>query len=174
MKKLLPILLALIGTGAGIGAGLFLAPATPTEEPAQEADATHDDGHGTAEPGHETDAHGDADGEDTENAHEYVKLSNQFVVPVVGDGRVASLVVLSLSLEVTAGSSEMVFAQEPKLRDVFLRVLFDHANIGGFEGNFTEQHRMDRLRRALWEAARNVMGSAVFDVLITEIARQDS
>lgn len=34
MKKLLPILLALIGTAAGIGAGIFLAPTSggPSEQ----------------------------------------------------------------------------------------------------------------------------------------------
>ena len=171
MKKLLPILLALIGTAAGIGAGVVLAPAPPAHEAGESA---------ASEDGHEAQAHdgaedhsepGDAEGED---GNEYVRMTNQFVVPVVGNDRVDSLVVLSLSLEVGPGGTEAVFAQEPKLRDVFLRVLFDHANIGGFAGNFTEQHRMDRLRRALWEAARNVMGKAVIDVLITEIARQDS
>ncbi|MBN9677504.1 flagellar basal body-associated FliL family protein [Salipiger bermudensis] len=171
MKKLLPILLAVIGTAAGIGAGLVLAPAPTAHDIAETASAG--DGHDTSAHDGAGD-HSDADDEDGEGGNEYVRLSNQFVVPVVGNDRVESLVVLSLSLEVGPGDTEAVFAQEPKLRDVFLRVLFDHANIGGFAGNFTEQHRMDRLRRALWEAARNVMGKIVFDVLITEIARQDS
>lgn len=175
MKKLLPILLALIGTGAGIGAGLFLAPSPAAEDAAHDSTASQEgEPHDTGGAGHDDDAHGSAEADHGTEGHEYVKLSNQFVVPIVGNGRVSSLVVLSLSLEVAAGSTEAVFSQEPKLRDVFLRVLFDHANIGGFEGNFTEQHRMDRLRRALWEAARNVMGASVIDVLITEIARQDS
>ena len=64
---------------------------------------------------------------------EYVKLSNQFVVPVVKGKTVVSLVVLSLSLEVPEGQKDAVFRREPKLRDSFLQVLFDHANIGGFD-----------------------------------------
>jgi hypothetical protein len=171
MKKLLPILLAVIGTAAGIGAGLFLAPA-PTSPETAGAASTGEGHDGAAHEGGEPAP--DAGDEEGEGGNEYVRMTNQFVVPVVGNNRVESLVVLSLSLEVGPGETEAVFAQEPKLRDVFLRVLFDHANIGGFAGNFTEQHRMDRLRRALWEAARNVMGKIVVDVLITEIARQDS
>ena len=34
---------------------------------------------------------------------EYAKLNNQFVVPIVEEGRVAALVVMSLNVEVTAG-----------------------------------------------------------------------
>ncbi|MBU2960700.1 flagellar basal body-associated FliL family protein [Citreicella sp. C3M06] len=167
IKKLLPVLLALIGTGAGIGAGLFLAPKAPANAAAGEhapADE-HAAGEHNAEAAH--------DEHDETLSSTYVKLNNQFVIPIVSSDRVKSLVVLSLSLEIQGPGQEAIYNQEPKLRDVFLRVLFDHANIGGFEGNFTESRRMDILRRSLHEAARNVLGSIVSDVLITEIARQD-
>lgn len=166
IKKLLPVLLALIGTGAGVGAGIFFAPKAPAVTAAATggAQALADEHHtagDVADP-----AHGEG------ASPTYVKLNNQFVIPIVSSDRVTSLVVLSLSLEIQGAGQELVYNQEPKLRDVFLRVLFDHANIGGFEGNFTESRRMDILRRSLHEAARNVLGSIVRDVLITEIARQ--
>jgi hypothetical protein len=101
-------------------------------------------------------------------------MSNQFVVPVLKEGRISALVVLSLSLETAAGMRETVFAREPKLRDAFLQVLFDHANAGAFDGNFTASGRIDTLRRSLSEAARPILGAGVYDVLITDIARQDS
>jgi len=64
--------------------------------------------------------------------------------------------------------------REPKLRDSFLRVLFDHANMGGFEGNFTNAQVLGRLRAALREVAQQDLGVDVAqDVLIVEIARQD-
>lgn len=148
IKKLLPLLLGLIGLGIGIGAGVFLR--HPAEEPAEMA---------ATEP---------------ETPPEYVKLNNQFVIPVVEAGQVSALVVLSLSLEVTTGSSETVFDREPKLRDVFLQVLFDHANAGGFRGSFTDASNLVVLRQALKEVAMQVMGDMVKDVLITDIARQDS
>lgn len=150
MKKLLiPALLGLIGLGAGVGAGVFLRPAPDTDT----AEMTE------AEPA---------------VPPEYVKLNNQFVIPVVEDGAVSALVVLALSLEVKTGGTEAVFAAEPKLRDVFLQVLFDHANAGGFKGSFTDASNLVVLRQALKEAAMQVLGDAVKDVLIVDIARQDS
>ena len=84
------------------------------------------------------------------------------------------MVVLTLSMEVPIGQAEGVHAREPKLRDEFLRVLFDHANTGGFRGTFTDSANLVVLRRALLESAHKVMGETVQDVLITDIIRQDS
>ena len=148
IRKLFPLILGLAGLGAGIGAGVFLRQAP------QEQAATAD-----AEP---------------KVPPEYVKLNNQFVIPVVESGQVAALVVVSLSLEVTTGSTETVFAREPKLRDVFLQVLFDHANAGGFRGSFTDGSNLIVLRQALKEVAVQVLGDMVNNILIVDIARQDS
>ncbi|TKA97665.1 flagellar basal body-associated FliL family protein [Cereibacter changlensis] len=157
MGKILPLLLALLGLGAGAGAGLMLRPAP---DPA------------------ETHAEGEAPPEKTELPPEqqpdYVKLNNQFIVPVVEEGRVASMVILSLSLEVTTGGSEKVYAVEPKLRDSMLQVLFDHANNGGFRGSFTDGSNLVLLRKALLEVGQSVLGEMVSDVLIVDIMRQDS
>ncbi|MDZ7906974.1 MAG: hypothetical protein U5N10_01240 [Gemmobacter sp.] len=54
---------------------------------------------------------------------------------LIETGRVASMVILSLSLEVTAGVRQIrSMPIEPKLRDGFLQVLFDHANSGRASG----------------------------------------
>ena len=71
------------------------------------------------------------------------------------------------------GQKEAVYAKEPKIRDSFLQVLFDHANIGGFDGAFTNANNLDVLRGALREIAQKDVGEQVIDVLIAEIARQD-
>lgn len=104
---------------------------------------------------------------------EFVKLNNQFVVPVVSDSMVSSLVVMSLSIEVETGLRETVFQREPKLRDALLQVMFDHANIGGFDGAFTEAGNLDVLRVGLTDMARQVLPKGVFGVLIVDLARQD-
>ena len=57
-------------------------------------------------------------------------------------------------LKVAAGMKDEVFQREPKLRDSFLQVLFDHANLGGFEGAFTEAGTLGGLRKALREVAQ--------------------
>lgn len=109
-----------------------------------------------------------------EHQPDYVKLNNQFVVPVVEGGQVASLVILALSLEATQGASEQIYARESKLRDAFLQVLFDHANAGGFRGSFTDGSNLVMLREALLEVAQRTLGDLVTDVLIVDIMRQDS
>jgi flagellar protein FliL len=174
LGKLFPILLALVGLGGGIGAGYYLRPAqeTPDHADVSGEDLAKAGEHAVAsDSGTEAADHED-DGE--EGAPEYVKMNNQFVVPVVENSRVAAMVVLSLSLEMEAGNTEAVYQREPKLRDVFLQVLFDHANIGGFSGSFTDGSNLVVLRTSLKEAAALVLGTAVRDVLITDIARQDS
>jgi hypothetical protein len=201
MKKLLPVVIALGGVLGGTGAGFFLRPAPEADKPeasaAAEGHAAEADGHG------EDDSHGEAaaegatapaddhatakdaaaegHGDDHADDHgeasdvpDYVKLSNQFVVPVVEGGRVAAMVILSLTLEVPPGATESIYAREPKLRDAFLQVLFDHANAGGFRGAFTDGANLILLRRALLEAGQKVSAGAVKDVLIADIVRQDN
>jgi len=163
---LIPIVLLVLGTGAGTGAGLFLAPARQekTACDAPECQAQDRAVERSAAP-----ALVDASPE-----REYVKLNNQFVIPVVEDEAVTALVVMSLNLEVTVGSRTAIFAAEPKLRDRFLQVMFDHANNGGFSGNFTTGTKMRALRNELLRAAQDVSGARVTDVLVIDLVRQDS
>lgn len=150
IRKLLPILLGVLGLGLGVGAGIFLRPAPDPAESVEEAPI------------------------DPALAPEYVKLPNQFIVPVMVRGRVASMVIMSLSLEVKSGTTSEVYEVEPKLRDVLLQVMFDHANAGGFEGAYTDGANLLILRKALLEAAKGVMKETVSDVLIVDIMRQDT
>jgi len=162
MKLLLALMLGLAGAAGGVAAGLALRPGGPAPaedgaaHPAEKPAATH-------APQTDTGA----------ERMEYVKLNNQFVVPVVAGREVRSLVVMSLSLEIARGERETVYAREPKLRDALLQVMFDHANRGGFDGAFTDGNTLDILRRSLAETARQVLGNGVRGVLIVDIARQD-
>ncbi len=162
MKKLLPIILLLIGSGAGVGAGIFLRPEPELPDPSEMI----------KEP--ETEAELIAKPETPDLGFQYVKMTNQFVVPIVQDERIASMVVISLSIETADGRADVIYDKEPKLRDAFLRVMFDHANIGGFDGTFTDVNRLAVLRRALREVAQKALGSDIVNnVLIVDMARQD-
>ncbi|MEY8833131.1 flagellar basal body-associated protein FliL [Phaeobacter italicus] len=158
LSKLLPVILLLVGTAGGIGAGIVMAPAP--EEHAQEG----------AEPVEEDQKESE---EEKEPTREFVKMTSQFVVPVVEREKLSSLVVISLSLEANIGLTEKIHAYEPKLRDMFLQVLFDHANMGGFNGAFTRSDMLTPLRTALREAAQKELGKDIHDVLIVEMSRQD-
>ena len=160
IRKVLPLILGLLGLGLGAGAGYFLRP-TPDTPPDE-----------TAAPAHEA-APSAKHGSDTAALKDYAKLANQFIIPVLENGKVSALMVLSLSLEVSAGTTPDVDAAEPKLRDAFLQVLFDHANSGGFSGPYTDAANLVGLRAALLEAAKHVLGDKVTDVLITDILRRD-
>lgn len=161
---ILPLILALVGTGGGIGAGIMLQP--PKEELAMAAEDPCGDPE-TARPAAEP-------ASEVGPAREYARLNNQFIVPVVEQGRVAAMVVLSLNVEVLPGMTAAVFAAEPRLRDGFLQNMFDHANTGGFSGNFTQLSNMRALRGELMKTARRVLGDDVTDVLILDIVRQDN
>ena len=168
LAKILPLILLIVGTGAGIGAGIMMAPepapehemASTGEEHMAPPTETMDDGHGAAE---------SMEG----GEHDYVKIPNQFIVPVVEHDELTSLVVITLSLETKPGMADKSRTFEPKLRDVFLQVLFDHANMGGFKGAFTRSDVMHPLRTALREAAQRQLGHDVYDVLIMDMTRQD-
>ena len=78
---IVPILLSLVGLGVGGGVGFVLhTPEAPDPELVAQALEQK-------EP-------------DEDTASDFVKLNNQFVVPVVKGGRVAALVVTSLQLQV--------------------------------------------------------------------------
>jgi len=76
LKKILPILLALIGLGAGIGGGIAL-------RPDQEIVVIDPCGDVPAHDTHEAEVLEEGD-DDASSEFEYVKLNNQFVVPEIG------------------------------------------------------------------------------------------
>jgi len=168
MKKfVLPVALLVVGSGAGAATGLFLLPPTEEEDPAavacpEPAGAATEELHGALpEPA------------PFDTPSVFVPLNNQFIVPVVEGDDVAALVILSLSLEVPEGQDAAVLGAEPRLRDAFLQVLFDHANTGGFDGAFTASETMRSLRLALDAASHEVLGDLSRNVLIIDIVRQD-
>ena len=160
MKKLIPVLLVVFGLAAGVAGGLFVD-GKQTEESAEVVACTPvEKPEVIAEKALPADT-------------EFVKLNNQFVVPVVNDGLVKSLVVLSLSVEITDGLAAKVYAVEPRIRDSFLKVLFDFANIGGFDGAFTNANKLINLKSQLSGAAKTEVGNDVRGILIVDIVRQD-
>lgn len=167
--KILLIVMTVIGAGAGLGAGHMLASTGGDVEHAIDEtteEQQHDQNVDAMLAKHELE-------EESAQDSDFVRLNNQFVVPIVEKERVASLIVVSLALETNPGSTDQVFEREPKLRDEFLTVLFAHARSGGFTGSFTDEHLMLDLRQSLLEAAQKVLGSSIRKVLLSEVVRQD-
>ena len=152
MGKLIPLILLLVGLGAGIGAGLYLR---PLPEPEAEA-----------EPGMELP---ELPSGEALTSYEF---SNQFMVPLVAEGRIVGTIVMRLALELPETQLALVEANAARLRDGLLQVMFDHASSGGFDGVFTDHGKLGPLRRALLESAQMIVGrQTVTRVLITEILR---
>lgn len=174
MKKLLlPIVLLFLGVGGGVGAGIMLMPEPEVpdeavEVPEGEANAPEAET-ATVESPAEEEAQ---ETTETPGAVEYLDMSNQFIVPLIDAGVVNGIVVVSISLEVVEGTIATVSRLEPKIRDRFLQVLFNHANNGGFSGNFTEFRYIRSLKEELLRNAIVVAGRDVTDVLILDLVRQ--
>lgn len=171
IKKLLPIVVILVFGGAGVAAGLMLKP--EAKETHAELGPCGEDPNAPEKSSETKEAEEDTDKRE-DVSFEYVKLNNQFIVPVIKGEQVKSVAIVALSLEVTTGTREQVYAVEPKLRDVFLQALFDHASLGGFDGAFATTENLIRMRRSLKQSATKVLGDIVNDVLVTDIARQDN
>ncbi len=175
IRLLIPVILLILGLGGGVGAGMMLN----GDAGGGDSQATDGDRVGADSEGEEAADEGDGDGgygeeADPDSPYEYVRLNNQFIVPIIRHGSVRSLVVISLTVEVLNGGNTLVYSREPRLRDAFLRVMFSHANVGGFDGSFTTVEAMAPLRTGLREAAQQILGEIVHDVLIVDIVRQDA
>lgn len=168
MKFLIPLILGLLGVATGFGTGKFLRTEPPDSSGQTDIECAPPEKMGEISTPEAT-----IDSEDLEGK-EFVKLNNQFVVPVITNEKVASLVVVGVTIEIEVGKSELVYDREPKLRDLFLQVMFDQASFGRFSGDFTNSRNLEPLRRELRTVAIRVLGPTVSDVLITEIARQDA
>jgi hypothetical protein len=174
MKKILiPAVMALVGLVGGAAAGWFLKP-----PPENHADPCAD-GHGGVLDEAACAAKVEAEKQEElakayegKEKSEFVQLERQFIVPVVSQDKVSSMMVLTLGVEVAPGKVEAVLGAEPKVRDALLRVLFAHAYTGGFEGDFTAEHVMRELRKNMLVAVREVVGPDARNVLVQDIVKQ--
>ena len=198
IRRLLPFVIALVALIAGAVGGEVLrgpdpahapapagapaaaeaappasdAGAPPASAPAEGAPAAgegHDAAAGAAAPSHGTDH---AAGSTGSTERSSFRFPQQFFVPMVRDGKVAGMMVLTLSVEMPTEAQEAVFAKENQLRDAILRQLLIHANTGGFDGNFTAEAHLSLLRQELLASARRV-APGVDAVLIGDITRQE-
>lgn len=174
MKALIPLILILAGLVAGAGAGWFMRP--PATVP-HSAEMPEDAAPGTASGAREGAREGGravAVAVPEKGDLKTLRLPNQFLVPLVSEDRVRAVIVIGLALELSAGHDLSMSLHEARLRASFLQALFDHANLGGFDGVFTSGEVLLGLRRKLRAIAREELGDAVHDVLITELMRQEA
>lgn len=178
MRRLLPVLVVLLGLAAGIGAGLALkpAPAPKQAEPESEAEESNDTSAGAdhaspaiPDPG----AGGESDDHAPAEERSYVTIGEQTIVPVVEGEQTRALMLFELAVDVDPAAHEIAVSLEPRLRDAFLRELLKMSSTGAFTSTYTEDWVMDEMRRNLSAAARKHLGAAVRDVLVLDVVRQE-
>jgi len=121
------------------------------------------------------DSHGGGHGDEQQKSGStaYYKFSRQFIVPVVNDNNVQSLVILDLNLEIDPSLGEDLYAMDPKLRDVIMTELIALSNEGRFARRMTDPSNYAEIRTRLLAAVQTIQEKGVRDVLILDLARQD-
>lgn len=161
LKYVFPILALVLGLASGGTAAVFLSKSD--DSAASEALTDQTVAKDTAE-----------DAQQESGSLEIVKLPSQFVVPVIIDARVRAMVILTVALEVEAGRGDLVRSLEPKLRDEFLSELFGLAALDGFNDEIITRQTLELVKRALSQRSKDVLGFQNVNVLITDMARQDT
>lgn len=180
MRRIMAVLIILAGAAGGTALGVQLRP----------TQSGPGDGHGAAPPGAEgsaaagegesatgaeaPEASGEpAGGEGSAGDRDYVKIGRQIIIPVVHERETRALMLFELALDVPRGMTERAYSAEPRLRDAFLRELFEMSYTGAFLTTYTDDRVVAELRGRLLAAARRVLGKAVAEVLILDILRQE-
>lgn len=130
-------------------------------------DKKSDKSHG----GDKSDGHGK--GEDYAGETDYIKFKRQFVVPVLHNDAVDSLILINLGLEVPASKRDDMFRLEPRFRDAFIRELLQMSDDGYFDQALTSPATYEVLRETLARAAGDISEEGVKDILILDLSRQD-
>ena len=169
MKPFIALVMVLAGIGGGLAVGTALRPPVASgTSPGKAENTTAADEQEGAEAAKDEAGAGVAAGE-----REYVKIGRQMVVPVVEGGETRALMLFELAIDVPVAMTERAYALEPRLRDSFLRVLFEMSYTGAFLDTYTDERIVSELRGKLRAAARGQLGDAVAEVLILDIVRQE-
>lgn len=190
MKSIITVIITIVCIVAGGFGGNLLRTMTsgPSSEP--EAEAGHAGGAAEGEKGEDDHAgkkdehakkpdkkdgkHG-KDGKDGDAAPAviYYKFTREFVVPIIRDGRVSSLVILNLNLEADASIERELFDMEPKLRDNIMTTLITLSNDGTTFESMTSVKNYESIRSLVLQNLGSVVKEGITNVLIVDLAKQD-
>ena len=171
--------LALLGIGGGVAAGPLHAPAPDTDHAAAEQPAAdHQDAENCAPPagaGPITAVAADAHGAAPSCDREYFEFKDQFVVPVIGDGRIVSRLVLSLSIEISPGDERSRLSARTEIARQHVAGAVRPRELRRVQGAYTKiQASSTRCAASCSRPRGRSWAKASRTRSITEIARQDA
>lgn len=103
----------------------------------------------------------------------YYKFTREFVVPIISNGRVSSLVILNLNLEADASMERKLYDMEPKLRDNIMTTLITLSNDGATFESMTSVKNYESIRSTVLQNLASVVKDGITNVLIVDLAKQD-
>lgn len=131
-----------------------------------------DDGHGKKDKHAKKDKHG-GDTISDPSKSEYYKFTREFVVPIMRDETVRSLVILNINLEVESGMNSELFSMDPKLRDNIMSTLVALGNDGVTLERMTSAESYETIRSMVKKNLNSVVASGIKNVLIVDLGKQD-
>ena len=177
MRRVLPIVIVLLGLAGGVGAGMMFKPEPEARDPKDETASR--DGMPEGNPTHPAIEirdpgmpHEGAEEEPVE-IRSYVNIGSQTIVPIVDGDRTTALMLFELAVDVEPSAHDAAVALEPRLRDAFLRELLRMASTGAFTETYTADWVIDELRHNLATAAHRFLGEGFKEILILDIVRQE-
>lgn len=185
MKHVIMAVVAAVCIVAGGVAGHFLKTGTASagEGAGHEVSDKNDTGHGDdhADKGHDKKPKEDKSaGKDSHGAAKapaggtaYYKFTREFVVPMIDNGRVESLVILNINLEVDAAQSQALFSMEPAIRDNIMTTLVGLSNDGRTFESITDIENYETIRTMVLMNLKKMSVTGINNVLILDMARQD-
>lgn len=186
MKTIITAVIAIVCVVAGAAGGHFLktggggsAAAETASDSDKHEEASDKDDHGKSEKSHgggdshSKGGHGDNKGKASGGEANYFRFSREFVVPLMRNERVASLIILNISLETDNSVTDKMFLMEPKLRDNIMTTLVHLSNDGSTLSALTSVDNYERVRAMILNNLENVVPSGIQNVLILDAGKQD-
>lgn len=179
MKLIITSVVAVIFIAVGSFAGVMLK--APSSASATVSDEHEEDSHGDDHA--KKDDHGDhkadhkKDDKHTKSSGygdtAYFKFSREFVVPIMRDDQVKSLVILHVTLETDPSTADDLFSEEPKLRDNIMTTLIGLSNDGRTLEEPTNINNYETIRAMMLMNLRDSISDGIQNVLIVDMAKQN-
>lgn len=103
----------------------------------------------------------------------YYKFSREFVVPIMRNGDLQSLVIINLNIEADSSISDTLFRMEPKLRDNIMTSLIELSQSTDALQNFAEVQNYETIRSTVLYGLQELVTDGITSVLIVDIGRQN-
>ena len=181
MKLILTSVVAIIFVALGSFAGVMLK--TPSSAAAGVEKAEAKDDHGDDKEKKKKDDHGDKKKDAKKGdkyaksggsgSTEYYKFSREFVVPVMRNDQVKSLVIIHINLEADSSTVDDLFSEEPKLRDNIMTTLIGLSNDGRTLEEPTQIDNYEMIRSMVLMNLKESVTDGIKNVLIVDMAKQD-